>query len=107
LYSHVHSNISLSFLSCEPDFSQTPGYKDQAEIFYSAPLRWLEDSFPRSMQNIMPDSFILFDKLEAEIKPFLTGRGFTLGKSFFHSHAAEGRVGHNVLVYCKELGCVV
>ena len=107
LYSHVHSNISLSFLSCEPDFSQTPGYRDQAEIFYSAPLRWLEESFPRSMQNIMPDSFILFDKLEAEIKPFLTGRGFTLGKSFFHSHAAEGRVGHNVLVYCKELGCVV
>lgn len=105
LYSHVHSNMSLSFLTCEPDFSHTPGYRDQAETFYSAPLPWLEQAFPENKLNNMPDSFIMFDVLESEVKLFLTGRGFTLGKSFFHSHAAEGRVGHNVLVYCKELRC--
>jgi len=105
LYSHTHSNISLSFLSCEPNLSQIPDYRDQAEIFYSAPIPWLEQAFPKNNLKSMPDSFILFDKLESEVKSFLLERNFCLAKNFFHSQGADGRVGSRVLVYCKEAHC--
>ncbi|CAG0880907.1 unnamed protein product [Darwinula stevensoni] len=33
-YSHVHVNISMHFLTCEPNWNQTPGYLDEADQFY-------------------------------------------------------------------------
>jgi len=102
LYSHVHANMSLSFLSCEPNWSQNPSYRDQADMFYSAPWSWLEQAYPITEQQNMPHSFIFFDKLEPAVTSFLAERGFTLARSFFHSHSAEGRVGNMVMVYCRD-----
>lgn len=99
LYSHVHSNMSLRILTCEPNLSNVSNYQDEAEEFYSSPGSWLEKSFPPS--SPLPESLVTFNKLEEEILPFLTSRGYTLARSFFHSHLAEGRVGEKVLIYCR------
>eukprot|EP00092_Neocalanus_flemingeri_P000778 GFUD01000828.1.p1 GENE.GFUD01000828.1~~GFUD01000828.1.p1 ORF type:complete len:481 (-),score=176.20 GFUD01000828.1:11-1453(-) len=101
LYSHIHSNTSLDFLSCQPNLSDDPQYRDQADVFYSSPLVWLEQKFPQSEEDSLPASILMFDKLLPQLETFLTGRGYHMIKSFFHSHSAEGRVGHSVLVYCR------
>jgi len=104
LHSHVHTNINLTFLSCEPNFSSTPHYKDQADIFYSSSISWLDLTFPQSESDSLPESLLMFDQLVPLVDQFLSDRGYTLVKSFFHSHSADGRVGTSVEVYTRLVG---
>ena len=37
-YSHIHANISMRFLSCEPNFKKQENYLDEADLFYKDPM---------------------------------------------------------------------
>ena len=41
LYSHLHRNISIQFLTCEPNFNQRENYVDEADLFFENPSGWL------------------------------------------------------------------
>ncbi|GIZ01876.1 GPI mannosyltransferase 3 [Caerostris extrusa] len=33
-YSYIHRNISMKFLSCEPNFNNAVNYTDEADVFF-------------------------------------------------------------------------
>uniref|UniRef100_A0A914V314 Mannosyltransferase n=1 Tax=Plectus sambesii TaxID=2011161 RepID=A0A914V314_9BILA len=41
-YSHVHANVSMRALNCDPNLDHIPGYVDEADRFHDHPERWLE-----------------------------------------------------------------
>lgn len=100
LFSYLHRNVSMRFLTCEPNLSKEKNYVDEADIFYNDPLGWLKEEYHR--KRIPPPSHIVyFDKLKTEISEFLTQTGYNHCGTFFHTHLPEGRTGNTVLVSCR------
>ncbi len=61
-YSHLHCPLKLRFLECPPDLTGNKEYVDEADVFFSNPLHWLQTSFPS--QSTLPSHIVLFDALE-------------------------------------------
>lgn len=38
-YSHIHANVTMRFLSCEPNFDSKENYLDEADQFYKGEFR--------------------------------------------------------------------
>ena len=47
-YSHIHTNISMRFLTCEPNFKKVENYLDEADLFYQEPMKWIRSHLPLS-----------------------------------------------------------
>lgn len=102
-YSHVHQNVSMRFLTCEPNFNKFSQYKDEADQFYGNPAAWLRAHIPVYPRSALPTHTILFDSLEPSIKEFL--KGYELVESFNHTdYASDSRVGNKVLLYEHKRG---
>ncbi|XP_062584188.1 GPI mannosyltransferase 3-like [Saccostrea cucullata] len=99
-YSYLHRNISMRFLTCEPNLSKKEHYIDEADDFYNDPLYWLKKQY-HFQRKPPPSHIVYFDRLKPEISEFLTQTGYNHCGTFFHTHLPEGRVGHNVLVSCR------
>uniref|UniRef100_A0A673FRV0 Mannosyltransferase n=1 Tax=Sinocyclocheilus rhinocerous TaxID=307959 RepID=A0A673FRV0_9TELE len=99
LYSHLHCPLKLRFLECPPDLTGNKEYVDEADMFFSNPLHWLQTSFPS--QSTLPSHIVLFDGLEKEISSFLEENRFAKQAEIFHTHFPEGRVGRNILIYTR------
>jgi len=41
VFSYLHRNVSLRFLTCEPNLLHSDHHTDEADIFYRDPLTWL------------------------------------------------------------------
>ncbi|KAG8227894.1 hypothetical protein J437_LFUL008208 [Ladona fulva] len=98
-YSHLHVNIPMRFLHCEPDFSAKPGYLDEADLFYLGPLTWLNKQYPPN--SVFPSHIVMYDVLLPHLQGFLNANGYSLAAKFFHAHRFEGKVGGNVLVHSR------
>lgn len=97
-YSHVHQNVSMRFLTCEPNFNGLAQYKDEADQFYANPAAWLRSHIPVYPKSAMPTHTILFDSLAPSINEFL--KGYQLVESFNHTdYVTDHRVGNKVLLY--------
>lgn len=46
LYSHLHENVSVRFLTCEPNLHRELNYTDEADRFYEHPDAWLAAHLP-------------------------------------------------------------
>ncbi|PSN56291.1 hypothetical protein C0J52_00406 [Blattella germanica] len=99
LYSHLHAEIPARFLTCEPDFTGNPEYKDEADLFYDNPEKWLKENFPK---NATASHVILFDVLVPHIQSFLNKNNYKLKSKLFHMYRPSGRVGEYVQVFTKE-----
>ena len=109
-YSHLHRNVSMRFLTCEPDLTdQGPQYIDEADRFFADPISWLEVNLfslnkhgvPMHCPPHLPTFIVLYDCLEAQIGHALS-ICFKLNYRSFHTHFPSGRVGHNMLVLIKK-----
>lgn len=99
-YSSLHSNVSLRFLTCEPNLNHTANYTDEADVFYQAPGKWLKEQYQNSERQL-PTHVVYFNVLLGRIAEFLRLGGYTQCAKFFHTHVPEGRVGSHVLVSCR------
>lgn len=70
--SHIHENVTMRFLTCEPNLQQKDNYKDEADRFYDAPMRWLHSRIPVHPLTALPTHVVLYDSLKEEISEFLT-----------------------------------
>lgn len=98
LYSHLHANIKTRFLTCEPNFglNQDENYKDEAEIFYENPNKWLHDEYPPT--GALPSHIVCFDVLVPRLSSLLSR--YKLVYRFPHTNLPlTSRIGHNVVVY--------
>ncbi|XP_028926574.1 GPI mannosyltransferase 3 [Ornithorhynchus anatinus] len=100
LYSHVHCRLPMRFLECPPDLTGTENYVDEADLFYTDPLSWLNGEF--KSEALLPTHLIFFNVLEEELKGFLAPRGYERTTVIFHTHVPEGRTGSHIYVYERK-----
>merc|ERR1711988_1972886 len=98
-YSHLHHNISLRFLTCEPNLKHEDDYLDEADIFYQNPMSWLEKEYS---DHQVPSHLVMFSTLAPGVNEFLQNHGYRECRTFFHTHFPEGRVSSHVVVWCLE-----
>lgn len=71
-YSHIHQNVTMNFLTCEPNLQNVTNYKDEAEVFYEHPMKWIEFNIPVHPIEELPQFVVIFDVLEPHILQFLS-----------------------------------
>nr|XP_040219650.2 GPI mannosyltransferase 3 [Anopheles coluzzii] len=96
-YSHVHQNVTMRFLHCEPNLSDQPNYLDEADQFYANPMGWVRKNLPVHPLSALPTHVVTFDVLEPQLKDFLSI--YQEKVSFFHTDYPTERVGGFVKVY--------
>ncbi|XP_076825189.1 GPI alpha-1,2-mannosyltransferase 3-like [Clavelina lepadiformis] len=106
-HSFIHRNISMRFLTCDPDFHDREGYIDEADEFYLDPVQWFKNNFNFSEYNNFEDSclnlpnrIVLFDVFY-EKHGHIFSSCYIKCQSYFHTHFPEGRVGSNMFVLCR------
>ncbi|CAG5121205.1 unnamed protein product [Candidula unifasciata] len=99
-YSYIHNNISMRFLTCEPNLMGVSNYTDEADLFYQDPKGWLRKEYMHAGQS-WPAILVYFDVLQKDISDILLQAGYHPCESFFHTHIPEGRIGSYVLVSCR------
>uniref|UniRef100_A0A8D2LS93 Mannosyltransferase n=1 Tax=Varanus komodoensis TaxID=61221 RepID=A0A8D2LS93_VARKO len=99
-YSHVHCRLQLRFLQCPPDLMGRTNYLDEADLFYSSPLQWLQEEF--SNTTLLPSHLVLFSTLKQDISSFLSSNGYEKAATFFHTHLPQGRTGSYIFVYKRN-----
>ncbi|XP_005052034.1 PREDICTED: GPI mannosyltransferase 3 isoform X2 [Ficedula albicollis] len=99
-YSHVHCPLKMRFLQCPPNLTGHESYIDEADVFYSNPLAWLNKEFYND--TLLPSHLILFNVLEQEISSFLALRGYEKTATVFHTHVPQGRVGSHISIYRRK-----
>ena len=100
-YSFLHANVSMRFLTCEPNLSHAANYTDEAAVFYSDPARWLKEEYQNAERAALPTHVVYFNVLQGSVEEFLTLGGYSTCATFFHTHVPEGRTGSHVLVSCR------
>lgn len=96
-YSHLHSNVTLRFLNCEPNFAHDPNYVDEADQFYKSPSKWIRSHLPVHPISALPTHVVIFDVLAPQITDFLST--YQPIETIFHSEYANDRIGKNIIVY--------
>uniref|UniRef100_A0A182UQ54 Mannosyltransferase n=1 Tax=Anopheles merus TaxID=30066 RepID=A0A182UQ54_ANOME len=96
-YSHVHQNVTMRFLHCEPNLTDQPNYLDEAHQFYANPMGWVRKNLPVHPLSALPTHVVTFDVLEPQLKDFLSI--YQEKVSFFHTDYPTERVGGFVKVY--------
>lgn len=119
-FSHLHRNISMRFLTCEPNLKHQENYVDEADIFERNPMSWLQqeyNSIPTEDSTIseqklhegkrnsfgksLPSHVVLFDVLVDKVYGFLSRNGFRKCHEIFHAHVEDGRRGRFIHIYCR------
>ncbi|XP_055636618.1 GPI mannosyltransferase 3 [Toxorhynchites rutilus septentrionalis] len=95
--SHIHQNVTMRFLHCEPNFQNAEEYLDEADMFYKDPSGWIRKNLPVYPRSALPSHVIAFDVLEPQISDFLSN--YEAKVKFFHSDYTTDRIGSHVIVY--------
>ena len=101
-YSHVHRNVSMRFLTCEPDFDgRGAAYVDEADAFYLNPEAWVASNMRLDGCVNLPRFVVLFDVLLSRLTHLLSP---CYRKHFeaFHTHFPEGRIGGFMVVLARR-----
>lgn len=83
-YSHVHLNVSMRFLQCEPNFANTSNYSDEADTFYSNPHKFIVENV--SNVSLPPRLLVMFEPMWILLGKELTSLGYIECRKYFHSH---------------------
>lgn len=97
LYSHLHVNASMRFLTCEPNLDNVDDYVDEADRFFADPTAWLDDNYVRNASATLPTYVITFDNIASNISDFL--RNYKPIAKIFHAHFPQPNYGEYVLLY--------
>ncbi|CAL4239886.1 unnamed protein product, partial [Meganyctiphanes norvegica] len=105
-YSHVHQNISMQFLTCEPNLKLEKDYLDEADKFDQDPLLWLKNNF-KNRNKVddfhMPSHIMMFDVLSPKIKTFLGEYKYHICQRIFNSYIVDDRRSKYIEIFCKNI----
>lgn len=97
LYSHIHSNVTTRFLTCNPNLHNIPNYVDEADIFYKNPNAWLRKNYPSN--HILPSHIICFDNLIPVLGDDILSRYKPVQKFFHCDIAVSSKISQYVLLF--------
>lgn len=94
LYSHIHKNITIKFLTCEPNLHYIDNYTDEADEFFQNPSNWLDDNY----KNLsIPSLLIVYDNIVNRMSDFL--KNYKPIVKLFNSHFPQNNYGQYIIVY--------
>lgn len=97
-FSHVHVNVTMRFLTCEPNLNNKENYRDQAEYFYEAPMSWIRKHLPVRPIKSLPTHVVLYDTIANRISEFLSI--YKPVEIFEHSdYLTSIKGGKNIIIY--------
>lgn len=64
-YSHIHRNLSMTFITCEPNLLNLENYQDETDLVFSDPHSWLKN------QSKLPSHVVTYDSVVPTIQNFL------------------------------------
>lgn len=119
-YSHLHRDVPLRFLTCEPNLKYEVNYTDEADVFEKKPLEWLHQEYGliehkllnstgeslskhRSLGDTkpLPTHILLFDVLLEKIEKFVEEHKFYLCHRIYNSLVVDGRRSKYILIFCR------
>ncbi|XP_051156089.1 GPI mannosyltransferase 3, partial [Leptopilina boulardi] len=98
LYSHLHKNISLRFLKCEPNLDNKIGYIEEAQQFFANPQLWIDENYGEKID--LPTYIVVYDNFQESLKSFLTK--FQEIYRTFDCHFPQPKYGNYLIVYKKN-----
>lgn len=100
LYSHLHVNVSIRILTCEPNFTNDTNYIDEADMFFANPMHWLDENYNSNKNTTIPNYLILFDNIVPKISRFL--KQYHLLSEVFYAHFPQSNYGKYIYVYKQK-----
>ncbi|XP_012276718.1 GPI mannosyltransferase 3 [Orussus abietinus] len=100
LYSHLHVNVSIKFLTCEPNLNSLQNYTDETSIFFEEPMDWLNRNYIDDKDATLPTYIIMFDDLVSKIIPFLND--YKLIAKIYYTHFPQNNYGKYIVLYKKK-----
>ncbi|KAL5290031.1 PIGB family protein [Megaselia abdita] len=99
-YSHIHENVTMKFITCEPNFQLQYGERPVDEQFYEAPNIWIKRHIPVHPKTAMPTHLVLFESLSDKISEFL--ESYSLIHKIAHAevsvHIVEKMSSNNIYI---------
>ena len=100
--SYIHTNITMRFLTCEPNLADTEGFQTEATQFYTNPIKWLKTEVVKGPNKHVFSHVVMFDSLPAKIGKFLEKGSYKLCAKYFYSHfPEESEKSRHIDVYCR------
>lgn len=112
-YSHLHRQIPMWFLSCEPPLEKSAlaSHYWEADDFEQHPVEFLQKIFPSQStattskldpdQKIKPSHLVLYDCMVKQIRQQLIELGYVECARFFNTHfSGDSRRIGDVVVFC-------
>ncbi|KAJ6635465.1 GPI mannosyltransferase 3 [Pseudolycoriella hygida] len=97
-FSHIHQNVTMRFLTCEPNLTEQDNYVDEADHFYKDPLAWYRFHIPVYPRSAIPTHLIMFDNLVEKLPEILVEYLKIL--DIHHTdYSITDRIGKDVVVY--------
>ncbi|KAJ2631274.1 glycosylphosphatidylinositol anchor biosynthesis [Coemansia sp. RSA 1290] len=107
-YSHLHVNIPMWFLSCEPPLvkSDLESHYWEADDFEQHPAEFIHDIFEsnasKRVQHLKPSHLVLYDCMAHRVHSALNELGYKECNRFFNTHFnGDPRRKGDVVVYCQ------
>eukprot|EP01137_Pigoraptor_chileana_P028814 Opistho-2@13174 len=111
-YSHLHLPVLMRFLECPP--SDDPEYVDEADVFFHAPVTWIDSNWPLHTSRVAvvgpwndrridasPSHVVVGAALYPVIFEQLRQRGFQqCGEYFYDDVGSSARIGSHIIVMC-------
>ncbi|CAF0912048.1 unnamed protein product [Brachionus calyciflorus] len=97
-YSYLHKNVSMRFLTCEPNLKNLNNYIDEADVFFNDPPQWLLKN-----QEVYNDVtyVVMFENLYENIGSKFDN--FKICKRFFYSLIQQTeRTDKTLLLLCSK-----
>lgn len=105
-YSHIHLNMSLRFLTCEPNFNFTKNYVDEADRFHANPEKWLSKEFKNlndSHSTKIPTHFLIYEWLWHKSKSFFEKNGYKKCEMIYNTDFPQSdRQSQYFIILCKN-----
>lgn len=96
-YSHLHKEVPIRFLNCEPDLTGNPDYVEENVRFFENPVDFL-----KSELETWPDYIAIFDNIWPEVEKMILEKGFRICQRFFNTQIIQDRRGNNLYLLCKN-----
>ncbi|EZA57245.1 GPI mannosyltransferase [Ooceraea biroi] len=105
LYSHLHVDAPITFLTCEPNFTSHFDTRGNGRLvqskFFEDPLDWLYYYFDHYhfKRHKLPTYVIAFDNVAKKITPFISRFNYRVIAKVFHTHFPQTNYGEYIFLF--------
>ncbi|XP_001600895.2 GPI mannosyltransferase 3 isoform X1 [Nasonia vitripennis] len=100
-YSHLHKNVSMNFLTCEPNLNDVKNYVNDADYFFDNPAKWVKQNYLNKPLNTWPLYVITYDTTAPKIIEFI--KYYTQLTNYSDTHFPEHGKFNEYVIYRKTV----